>query len=143
VHFFVQKYASRVGRRVESIDADTMRQLTQYSWPGNIRELENIIERALILSNSPVLRMDADALAFERGSPASANVTALSAAAPATDGGADLNTVQREHIAQMLRETNWVIEGSRGAAHRLGLKPGTLRHRMKKLGIARGESPTP
>jgi formate hydrogenlyase transcriptional activator len=142
VHFFVQKYASRVGRRVESIDVDTMRRLTQYSWPGNIRELENIIERALILGNSPVLRMDADVLALEPGLPTSAGMTALSAVAPAADGSADLNTVQREHIVQMLRDTNWVIEGSRGAAHRLGLKPGTLRHRMKKLGIARSESRT-
>jgi transcriptional regulator with GAF, ATPase, and Fis domain len=58
-----------------------------------------------------------------------------------TPAGADLASVQREHIVAMLRETNWVIEGSRGAASRLGLKPGTLRHRMKKLGIARAGGP--
>jgi formate hydrogenlyase transcriptional activator len=142
VHFFVQKYAPRVGRRIEAIEAGTMHQLTQYAWPGNIRELENIIERALILSNAPTLRMDADLLAVDTPSATQSTAKAdAPAEAAAAQSGGDLNTIQREHIVHMLRETNWVIEGTRGAANRLGLKPGTLRHRMKKLGIARSEGP--
>jgi len=137
-HFFVQKYAPRIGRRVETIDAGSMQQLVQYSWPGNIRELENIIERALILNNGTTLRIDTEILP-RHGVPV---VPAATPSAPAQiedekKAGHDLDSIQREHILNMLRETNWVIEGARGAANRLGLKPGTLRHRMKKLGIAR------
>ena len=150
-HFFVQKHASRVGRRIESVDPDSMLRLTQYSWPGNIRELENIIERALILNNSPVLQVVTDMPVDTPPHPAGAGdvPTATAAASPtpaampaptlpsAETAAGDLDSIQREHIVGILRETNWVIEGSRGAASRLGLKPGTLRHRMKKLGIAR------
>jgi PAS domain S-box-containing protein len=141
-HFFVQKYAPRVGRRSEGIDSESMQRLTHYTWPGNIRELENIIERALILSNSSVLHIDAEVLpslvpflpsAAKSGSSPSGPTTSE----PAKPAGHDLDSIQREHILSMLNETNWVIEGARGAASRLGLKPGTLRHRMKKLGIAR------
>jgi PAS domain S-box-containing protein len=140
-HFFVQKHASRVGRRIESVDRDSMERLTQYAWPGNIRELENLIERALILNNSPTLHVTTE-LSSERPAPAAAESTPpANAAAPASSspasGPADLDSIQREHILSMLRETNWVIEGSRGAAVRLGLKPATLRHRMKKLGVSR------
>jgi formate hydrogenlyase transcriptional activator len=139
-HFFIEKHAARVGRRVESVDQDSMQRLTQYAWPGNIRELENLIERALILSNSPALHVTTEISAEPAAAPAAA-VPASATATPAMDppaaGGADLNSIQREHILGMLRETNWVIEGSRGAAVRLGLKPATLRHRMKKLGVSR------
>ena len=116
-----------------------MRRLTSYTWPGNIRELENIIERALILNNSGVLHIDTEVL------PTHAISTAIASSRagpdpvpePARPAGSDLDSIQREHILTMLNDTNWVIEGGRGAASRLGLKPGTLRHRMKKLGIAR------
>ncbi|MEO8313623.1 MAG: sigma 54-interacting transcriptional regulator [Pseudomonadota bacterium] len=152
VRFFVQKYASRIGRRVDSIAPEAMNALVRYPWPGNIRELENIIERALILSSSPELSIDAELLAVPadvaHDAPAHVNGLRLAAAlsgVPATEsnGGASdeednaLDSVQRQHILTTLRDTNWVIEGSRGAAARLGMKPGTLRHRMKKLGIAR------
>jgi len=152
VQFFIQKYAHRVGRRIESVDEDTLNHLLRYAWPGNVRELENIIERALILSNSPVLQIDQDTFGgFGAGTGAGmdTDTTSIPATeirppvpAPAIDGsaaarGTDINSVLREHIVSALRETNWVIEGDRGAAQRLGLKPGTLRHRMKKLGIAR------
>jgi PAS domain S-box-containing protein len=141
-HFFIQKHASRVGRRVESVEQDSMQRLTQYPWPGNIRELENLIERALILNNSSTLHVTTE-LSPEPLAAAAPTATspASTAAAPAPEplnaGAADLNSIQREHILSMLRETNWVIEGSRGAAVRLGLKPATLRHRMKKLGVSR------
>jgi PAS domain S-box-containing protein len=152
VKFFAQKYAPRVGRRVESIEPETMLRLTQYPWPGNIRELENLIERALILSSSNVLHVDADILGPAmpartsdptqaapprdlEGSPA----TPAGAQATGTGTGADssLLTVQRDHILRTLEATGWVIEGARGAAARLGMKPATLRFRMKKFGIRR------
>jgi formate hydrogenlyase transcriptional activator len=131
--FFVQKYAPKVGRRVVAIDPDAMARLVNYHWPGNIRELENIVERALILSNAPVLRIDPDVLAVLASTPASG------ASEPDEAEPADLNSVQRGHILNSLRRTNWVIEGERGAAAELGMKPATLRHRMKKLGITRTE----
>ncbi len=144
VQFFVQKYAGRVGRRVDAVAMDTMARLCEYGWPGNIRELENIVERALILSNSAVLEIDPDVLGIP-ASTAAGGAAAVSpppradaqSAASTTAEAADLDSVQRGHILGMLRETNWVIEGQRGAAARLGMKPGTLRHRMKKLGIGR------
>jgi PAS domain S-box-containing protein len=130
-HFFVQKHAPRIGRQVESVDAQGMQRLVEYPWPGNIRELENIIERSLILNDSEVLQVESELLT---GTTAKA---ATSASVPPAAPANDLNSVQREHILSTLREVNWVIEGEHGAAVRLGLKPATLRHRMKKLGIER------
>ena len=131
-HFFVQKHAPRIGRQVESVDAQGMQRLVEYPWPGNIRELENIIERSLILNDSEVLQVESELL-----TGTTAKATATSASAPPAAPANDLNSVQREHILSTLREVNWVIEGGHGAAVRLGLKPATLRHRMKKLGIGR------
>ncbi len=140
-HFFVQKHGPRIGRRVDAIDGESMRRLVDYPWPGNIRELENVIERALILNNGATLHIDADTLPAHPH-PSAAPTPKTDPLADATDAAerhldGDLDSVQREHILAKLRETNWVIEGSRGAAHLLGMKPGTLRHRMKKLGIER------
>jgi PAS domain S-box-containing protein len=134
VQFFIQKYANRVGRRVDAVDGGTMKLLLDYHWPGNIRELENIIERALILSSSSVLQIDPDTLAR----PAVPVMPAHEDLASASSSHID--SVMREHIVTALNDTSWIIEGERGAARRLGIKPGTLRHRMKKLGIARGRS---
>jgi PAS domain S-box-containing protein len=131
-HFFVQKYAPRIGRRVESVDVEGLRRLAEYPWPGNIRELENIIERSLILNDSEVLHVEAELLTGSIAKPPAVPASVVPAV-PAND----LNSVQREHILSTLREANWVIEGERGAAMRLGLKSATLRHRMKKLGIER------
>lgn len=140
-HFFVQKYAPRINRRVDTVESESLHRLMQYSWPGNIRELENIIERALILNSGTTLRIDTDVLP-EPIAPAHAAISQMRKPEMTEDtkdktNGDDLDSVQREHINAILRETNWVIEGSRGAASLLGMKPGTLRHRMKKLGIAR------
>jgi PAS domain S-box-containing protein len=142
VRFFVQKYGSKIGRRVESIEASAMDRLTRYPWPGNIRELENIVERALILSNSTTLCIDADVLG-DTGLPAPAADAQVPHEdhAAASGGAADLNSVQRDHILSTLRSANWVVEGESGAALRLGMKPATLRHRMKKLGISRVSDP--
>jgi PAS domain S-box-containing protein len=146
-HFFVQKHGPRIGRRVEAIDAESLRRLVEYPWPGNIRELENIVERALILNSGPTLQIDHDALPIHQihrlnppvGAPPvpRPDGTANPPEPQEAHGDDDLNSVQREHILAKLRETNWVIEGHRGAAQLLGMKPGTLRHRMKRLGIER------
>jgi formate hydrogenlyase transcriptional activator len=130
--FFVQKYAPKVGRRVESMDPESVARLLQYHWPGNIRELENIIERALILSGTPVLGIDPEVLPTPVQPRAAAS---RPADAPGADG-TDLNSMQRLHILSTLKKTNWVVEGNQGAAVQLGMKPATLRH-----GITRGAEP--
>ncbi len=144
-HFFVQKHAPRIGRRIESVDPESMLQLQKYPWPGNIRELENVIERALILNHAPVLSVGLEP-SGEAAAPTAAVAAPPGAGSDEAGNGAgaaaaDLDSVQREHIHGVLREVNWVIEGNQGAAVRLGLKPATLRHRMKKLGIRRGSNP--
>jgi transcriptional regulator with GAF, ATPase, and Fis domain len=141
VQFFVQKYAPKVGRQVSGIESKTIDRLLRYDWPGNIRELENIVERALILSSTSLLSIAEDVLpvttqAAVRAPQARAVVPEQ--ASDADPGGAvDLDSVQREHILTTLRQADWVVEGKLGAAVKLGMKPATLRHRMKKLGISR------
>jgi DNA-binding NtrC family response regulator len=128
VHFFVDRFAARVGKRIERIDEDTMQLLRAYAWPGNVRELENVLERAVILASGPTLEIDPDLL------PAPAQT------APSADG-ASLEAVERNHILAVLHQVRWVIDGPAGAARVLGLHPNTLRSRMKKLRIARPSSP--
>ena len=108
-----------------------MERLVAYHWPGNIRELQNVIERATILATTPELRIDADV--FGTAAPSSAPAAEASSAPLASD----LDVVQREHILKALQTADWVIEGQRGAARQLGLHPNTLRSRLKKLGIKR------
>jgi transcriptional regulator with GAF, ATPase, and Fis domain len=140
VTFFVEKCAKKLGKHITSVSEDAMQRLTNYSWPGNIRELQNIIERAVILSPSKTLII-ADEL---RTAPtATARVaTAKSgpveiAPTPAPDNNGSLDDVERRHIESVLNQTNWMIEGERGAARILDLNPSTLRSRMQKLGIKR------
>ncbi len=113
---------AKLRRRIDVIPEATMRALQAYHWPGNIRELENVIERAMILSSGRTLIVDE-----------SVGVTLPPPAAAPT--GADLDSVQRQHIESILAECQWRIEGAGNAADRLGLNPSTLRFRMKKLGI--------
>jgi transcriptional regulator with GAF, ATPase, and Fis domain len=122
--FLLDKFAARVGKRFEGIDARTLRRLMAYPWPGNVRELENVLERAVILATGPMLEVDPDVL----GQPG---------AKPAGRPSAALEDVERDHILAVLRQTKWVIEGPRGAATVLGLHPNTLRSRLKKLGLSR------
>jgi formate hydrogenlyase transcriptional activator len=135
-HFFVQKHAPQVGRRIESIDPDSMRRLIQHTWPGNIRELENVVQRAMIMNKSNALKINSELL--PEPDEAGKDASQTPPFDPTLNVGDDLNKIQRDHIVTILREVNWVIEGKSGAAARLGMKPGTLRHRMQKLGIARG-----
>ena len=144
VQFFVQKYAPKVGRTVSAIDGKTIDRLLRYDWPGNIRELENVVERALILNSTPVLSISEGVLPIATPAagvappgPAAAGTGQARQARPAPVGTGDLDSVQREHILSTLRQTAWVVEGKRGAAVKLGMRPATLRHRMKKLGISR------
>lgn len=127
VNFFAQKFAQQMKKPIKTIPTETMTQLTAYSWPGNIRELQNLIERAVILSRSSVLEVPL----AELKQSANHNL------ANQLQGPIRLEAVEREHIMRVLRETGWVIGGPAGAAARLGLNRTTLNHRMRKLGIAR------
>lgn len=120
VSHFIAKFSTKLGKRFDGVSQATMDRLRTYSWPGNIRELENVIERATILANGPLLQIDD---AFLHSGPA-----------PSPRKGT-MEEVEREHILYILQEVNWVIEGKQGAATRLDLHPNTLRSRMKKLGI--------
>ena len=137
-------------KNVENISTETMDSLTRYDWPGNIRELQNLIERAVILSTRPTLDVPLAALNGRRVTPAFASATVgrgvFASAAPAgkPTHGRDAETleeVDRRHIVAALERTNWVVAGPNGAAVRLGIKRSTLQFRMRKLGIARAAPP--
>jgi formate hydrogenlyase transcriptional activator len=124
-----------------------MERLVRYSWPGNIRELENVLERAVILSNGPTLEIDSEvftaataARPTNAGPPTpigSASQAPAAAGAGATGPLESLEASTRNHILAALDKSGWVIDGPRGAAKVLGLHPNTLRSRMKKLSIVR------
>jgi PAS domain S-box-containing protein len=138
VHYFVARYAAKTGRHVTSVEPRTMQLLTSYAWPGNIRELENVVERAVILARGPVLEVDPEMLpgSAAAAGPRAAEATPAETAA-ASASGRSLADKQRSHILEVLRASGWVIDGDGGAAKKLGLQPSTLRGRMKKLGITR------
>ncbi len=122
VRHFMQLHARANGRSITAIEPDGLAALHRHAWPGNVRELSNIIERCVILTNGPTLRVPADALKA-RG------------AAIALDNS--LEGAQRRHILQVLDECHWVIGGPNGAAARLGMKRTSLQYRLQKLGIVR------
>jgi len=135
VRYFTQKFARRMKKTIATIPTETMEVLQAYHWPGNIRELENYIERAVILSRGS--NLDAPLAELRRGGnghPAADRVDQPEA--PAT-----LEDVEREHIRRTLEESNWLVGGAAGAAARLGMKRTTLQSRMAKLGITRGTGP--
>src|SRR5581483_8608094 len=114
----------------------TMHRLTVYSWPGNIRELQNVIERGVVLSAGSVLTLAEDLTPAKSNSTSTAPVRMEEKnTAPVSAGS--LEDVERQHIESVLRQTNWMIEGERGAAKILELNPSTLRSRMQKLDIKR------
>ncbi len=124
VNFFSLKFAKSQGKIIKNIPENMMKKLQSYSWPGNIRELENIIERAVILSKDGNLKLDDS---FDLREPLNPNAGHHST----------LEDVERNHIISVLDETNWTISGENGAAGLLGLNPNTLRSRIQKLGINR------
>lgn len=126
VRHFVQQFARVMNRMIDSIPSETMNTLARYHWPGNIRELQNVIERAVILSTGPVLKV---ALTDLKQRPADGQ------ASPSAQG--TLEEAERKHILAALEETNWVVGGTSGAATRLGLNRSTLQFRMRKLGLTR------
>ena len=121
---FIRRYGRQFGRRVEGISSSALQQLVAYNWPGNIRELENVLARAVVLCQGSVLQ----APLFAPGAEAAGD----SEAAPRS-----MEEAERRHIENALAATRWVIEGSQGAAAVLGLNPSTLRSRMRRLGIQR------
>jgi formate hydrogenlyase transcriptional activator len=123
VQHFVEIYGRRMGKQIEHVTPETMSAFTSYEWPGNIRELQNFIERSVILSDGTVL------------CPPLAELTHFAdAESPAAT---TLQDAERDHILKILTQTRWVVSGPSGAAVRLGIKRSTLYFRMQKLGISR------
>jgi formate hydrogenlyase transcriptional activator len=120
VAHFARRYAERMAKQIERIPSDSMEALVRYPWPGNIRELQNFIERAVILTEGDVLRL-----------PALPSIAVVSNA-PVT-----LEDAERDHILTALQNSNWVVGGARGAAARLGVKRTTLLSKMRKRGLSK------
>ena len=143
--FFVQRFAKKFGKPVKQVSEETLRQLTSYSWPGNIRELQNVIERAVVLSSgnslavAPDFAPDSDQL--EEAPALKPEARSVMPEAARKDVATSLEEVERQHIESVLKQTNWMIEGERGAAKLLNLNPSTLRSRMQKLDIKRPGKP--
>jgi PAS domain S-box-containing protein len=147
VHFLVNKFALRIGKHLDGVSGATMQRLREYPWPGNIRELENVLERAVILATGDALEIGADLLPLSNSAGAARPQPIPTPQLPtclltvphqtADNRHPSLQAVERNYILTVLRQTNWVITGPRGAAKLLDLHPSTLRNRMKKLGITR------
>ena len=133
VRHFVQQFSRRMNRGVETIPSETMKALVRYDWPGNIRELQNVIERAVIISPGPVLKVPLDDLRKHVSSAESSN--SGSAFEDAGKMRGVLEEAERKQIMAALKEANWVVAGSRGAAVLLGMKRSTLQAHMQRLGI--------
>jgi transcriptional regulator with GAF, ATPase, and Fis domain len=129
VEYFAQRYATRAGKNIRSIDKKTLELLQSYAWPGNIRELQNVIERSVILSSGEALSVDEMWLSKETSRPAS-----LVEASSRSNRDAEPRS-EREIIEAALAETRGRVAGSSGAAARLGVPPSTLDHRIKALKI--------
>ena len=124
VRYFVQKISTRMRKQIDEISPETMQALTRWHWPGNVRELENFIERAVILTRGTTLQVP---------------LAELTTPPEIVDPGSTLESVEREHILQILRECRGVVGGPRGAAAKLGMNRSTLNSRMRKLGISRDD----
>jgi transcriptional regulator with GAF, ATPase, and Fis domain len=137
--YYADRFARQFGKTINGIDPETLHRLCEYHWPGNIRELQNIVERATILSSGPLLQVGPDILA---PTPVSADPSRNAANLSTSDGDSgtgesSLMLIEKNHILSVLEQTRWRIEGPRGAAKILGINPNTLRSRMKRLGIER------
>jgi transcriptional regulator with GAF, ATPase, and Fis domain len=121
VEALVEELAATMGKHIDAVSRNSLDALTRYRWPGNIRELRNTIERALILAPGPVLQIDPPGGPVQHSAPA-----------PLAPRGLD-----RDRLIEVLRDTGWRVRGPRGAAEVLGLKPTTLETRMARWGIHR------
>jgi chemotaxis protein methyltransferase CheR len=119
-NFFVNKFSKKIGKQIKNIPKGVMNALKNYDWPGNIRELENMLERSVITTQNYSLNIE---LPRTGEMPFESEYT--------------LDEMERRYIRDILDKSNWIIEGGKGASKKLGLKPSTLRNRMKKLGITR------
>jgi len=129
VRHFVSTHSRRMGKNIENIPAETMQALCRWPWPGNIRELENFLERAVILTRGPVLYVPLAEL----------ETKVAEEEAELEERNPTLHAAEREHILRVLRETKGQIGGADGAAERLGLKRTTLNSKLKKLAIERSD----
>jgi formate hydrogenlyase transcriptional activator len=132
VRSFVDTFSRRMGQPIHSVSDEVMTSLMHYSWPGNIRELQNVIERAVILSKDGVLRAPELQKVEE---PGTASIAAQHSSDP--DKPKTLVEAERDYISEILRKTNWVLSGRDGAAVRLGIPRTTLLYKMRQLGIPR------
>jgi formate hydrogenlyase transcriptional activator len=137
VRHFVQQFSRQMGKTIDAVPSETMSALTQYPWPGNIRELQNVIERAVILTAGPVLTVRSEDLRPANQPVESPPLAAGNGASAGPNGNIReaLEEVERQQILAALEKTNWVVAGAEGAAARLGMKRSTLQSRMHKLGI--------
>ncbi len=125
VEHFVEIYSRRMGKQIDQVSKETMSELTSYPWPGNIRELQNFIERSVIVTSGNILQPPLASLRT------AVEVESL--------GAITLEDAERDHIIKILEQTRWVVSGPNGAAERLGIKRSTLYFRMQKLGISRNK----
>jgi formate hydrogenlyase transcriptional activator len=142
VRHFVQQFSRRMNRSVDTIPSETMTMLVRYHWPGNIRELQNVIERAVILSSGSVLKVPTEELRHRTSATGEGSVSRDSGSdgPPPGEGGkgrlrAALNDAERQEIVATLEKTNWKVAGPNGAAALLGMNRSTLQSRMQKLGV--------
>jgi formate hydrogenlyase transcriptional activator len=134
VSHFTQLFAHRVNKKIETVATETMNALVDYSWPGNIRELQNVIERAVLISNGPTLKVPLSDLAIRPSRPASQHKP-VKVGEEAQPMRSVLEEVERKQILAALEQSRGIVAGPNGAAALLGLKRSTLQLRMKKLGI--------
>ena len=123
---FIEKFNIKTGKKISQVSSSTFKILNEHHWPGNVRELENIIERAVILNSGDELQLG--------------NWFSKTVAAGKSKSLQTLDTMQKDYIIHVLKETDGKIEGKSGASEILGLKPSTLRSRMDKLGIKLGKN---
>ena len=147
VSFIIGNYNRQFGRNIESVADESLTRLIQNDWPGNIRELQNILARAVVLSTGPVLKLGNEVLLSPVRRTEAPNATPVVSehsedSFATADGAHPLHEIDRRHITSVLSSTRWVIEGEHGAARVLGLHPNTLRSRMKKLNIHRPRAAT-
>jgi len=139
VRHFVQQFSQRNNRVINTIPSETMEALVRYHWPGNIRELQNVIERAVILSKGSMLNVSLAGL--ESDAPRATHAPAKSTQSEHKNLQDVLNNTEQNEILRALEASNGIIAGSSGAAARLGVKRSTLQLRMQKLGIRLSRTP--